>query len=265
MADTSINALLVEGSPGNAYLLREMLVNERTAELYVANRDLQREIVVRRRAEKQICDALREKVLLLQESHDRAKSNLQVIASLLDMQTSYTQDAEAHRVLRESLNRVWVMAFAEEQLYQDSDLDRIDLANFIQSIVNYLRSGYGDPNTPAVIQVEVGGVELDLDTAVVCGLIINEWVSNALKHAFLPDSPAGQVYVAVRPLAGGHCLLTASDDGIGLPPDVEPLAPRSLGLHLAYVLAQQLGGTLEVDRTNGTCYALRFPHPGIGQ
>ncbi len=109
------------------------MVNERTAELYVANQELQREVVVRRHAEEQIGAALREKVVLLQEIHDRVKNNLQVIASLLDMQTSYTQNAEAHRVLRESMNRVRAMAFAEEQLYQASDLARIDLADYVRA------------------------------------------------------------------------------------------------------------------------------------
>jgi two-component sensor histidine kinase/CheY-like chemotaxis protein len=241
------------------------LVNERTAELYVANQDLQREVVVRRRAERQIRDALREKVVLLQEIHDRVKNNLQVIASLLDMQTSYTQDGEAHRALRESLNRVRAMAFAEEQLYQASDLSRIDLADYVQGIVSYLVDIYSDAEAPAMIQVEVDSVKLDLDTAVACGLIVNEWVSNALKHAFPPGSGPGQVYVAVRPLAEGHCLLTVSDDGIGLPEDVDPHAPQSLGLRLAHMLAQQLDGKLEADRAGGTCYAMRFPLPGMSQ
>jgi two-component sensor histidine kinase/CheY-like chemotaxis protein len=241
------------------------LVNERTAELYAANQDLQREVLIRRRAEKQIREALREKVVLLQEIHDRVKNNLQVIASLLDMQTSYTQDGEAHRVLRESLNRVRAMAFAEEQLYQASDLARIDLADYVQGIVGYLLDIYSKPEAPALIQVEVDHVELDLDTAVACGLIVNEWVSNALKHAFPSGFSTGQVYVAVRPLAEGHCLMTVCDDGIGLPPDVDPLEPSTLGLRLALMLARQLDGSLEVDRQDGTCYALRFPLPGMSQ
>jgi two-component sensor histidine kinase len=241
------------------------LVDERTSELYVANQDLQREVAIHRRAEKQIRDALREKVVLLQEIHDRANNNLQVVASLLDMQTSYTQDGEAHRVLRESLNRVKAIAFAEEQFYQAPDLARIDLADYVQSIVSYLLDIYSDPKPPVAIQVEVDRVELDLDSAVACGLIVNEWVSNALKHAFPTHSPAGQVYVAVRPLAGDHCLLTVCDDGVGLPSDVNPQAPDSLGLRLAHMLSQQLAGKLEVDRESGTCYTLRFPLPGISQ
>jgi two-component sensor histidine kinase len=157
------------------------------------------------------------------------------------------------------------MAFAEEQLYQASDLSRIDLAEYVQGIVGYLVDVYSNADDPATIQVEVDSVELDLDTAVACGLIVNEWVSNALKHAFPPGYTRGQVYVAVRPLAKGHCLLAVSDDGIGLPEDVDPHAPQSLGLRLARMLAEQLDGSLEADRASGTCYALRFPLPGMSQ
>lgn len=241
------------------------MVNERTAELYVANQELKREVVVRRHAEEQMRAALREKVVLLQEIHDRVKNNLQVIASLLDMQSSYTQDAEAHRVLRESMNRVRAMAFAEEQLYQASDLARIDLADYVEGIVSHLLDMYSDPGHPVVPRVEVEHVELDLDTAVACGLIVNELVSNALKHAFPPDSRTGHVRVAVHSLAGEQCLMTVSDDGVGLPRDVDPHAPNSLGLRVAHMLVQQLEGTLEVDRRAGTSYTLQFPLPGKSQ
>jgi two-component sensor histidine kinase len=242
------------------------LVERRTAKLLQANEDLRREIAEREKAEKQLRASLQEKEVLLLEVHDRVKNNLQVIASLLDMQSIYTQDPEARHVLRESQSRVRTMAIAQETLYQQPDLATLDLADYVHNIVGYLLSTYAEHTDPIEIEVQVDDIQLDLSTAIACGMIINELVSNALKHAF-PDQSSteeGKIRVELGSQDDGGFILTISDNGTGLGSDVEPQSPESLGLRVAHMMTQQLRGTMEVDRQAGTAFILTFPAPRDG-
>jgi two-component sensor histidine kinase/CheY-like chemotaxis protein len=242
------------------------LVDERTSELWQANEQLRREVRVRKRAEEQIRTVLREKEVLLQELHDRVRNNLQVIASLLDMQTAYAEDPEARHALRESQNRVRALSFAQDALYQQADLATIDLAAYVHSIVEYLVEVYGNRDGCIAVEIQVDGLQLDLDTAVTCGMIINELASNALKHAFPAHWPGeeGLVRVELRPQGSGDFALIVRDNGLGLGPTIDPGGSQSLGLRLVAMLVRQLKGTMELDRQEGTAFTISFPASGFG-
>lgn len=240
------------------------LVDERTAELWQANEKLRREVQVRKHAEEQIRAALREKEVLLHELHDRVRNNLQVIASLLDMQAAYTEDPEARHALRESQNRVRSLAFAQDTLYQQVDLATIDVAAYVRSIVDYLIEVYGNRDGGIAVDVRVESLQLDLDTAVTCGMIINELASNALKHAFPADWPGeeGLIRVELCAQGSGDYALIVRDNGTGLAPALDPGDPQSLGLRLVTMLVEQLGGMMELDRRGGTAFKISFPASG---
>jgi two-component sensor histidine kinase len=242
------------------------LVGERTSELQQANEKLRREVKVRRRAEEQIRAVLREKEVLLQELHDRVRNNLQVIASLLDMQAAYSDAPQARQVLRESQNRVRALSFAQDTLYQQEDLAAIDLSTYVHTIVAYLLDVYGNRDGAVAVDVQVDGLQLDLDTAVACGMIISELVSNALKHAYPADwvHQESLIRVVMRAPGAGDYTLMVSDNGVGLGPALDPQSPQSLGLRLVTMLAGQLGGAMELDRQGGTAFRIKFRVPGNG-
>jgi len=240
------------------------LVEERTSELWQANENLRREVEERKRAEQQIRAALREKEVLIQEIHDRVKNNLQVIASLLDMQSSYAEAPQARHVLRESQNRVRALAFAQDALYQQADLATIDFAAYVHNIVGYLVEVYGNRDGTVSVEIQVDDFQLDLDTAMACGMIINELASNALKHAFPPEWPGegGLLRVELSTQGKGDCTLIVRDNGVGLGLALDPQDAQSLGLRLATMFAAQLGGPLELDRRGGTAFTIKFPASG---
>jgi two-component sensor histidine kinase/CheY-like chemotaxis protein len=244
------------------------LVEEQTTELREANEQLRQEVVERKRAEGQVRASLQEKEVLLLEIHDRVKNNLQVISSLLDMQSGYVGDRQALKVLRESQDRIRAIALVHERLYASADLARIDVAQYLESNVDYLCGIYGQRAAGVALKVWAQDVALNIDTAIPCGLIVTELVSNALQHAFpagrdkdLAADDAKEIAVEMRSEGDGLLSLTVSDNGIGLPPVVDPATAESLGLRLVALLTQQLRGTLELDRSTGTAFMIRFPTP----
>ncbi len=228
------------------------------------------DVTERVRAEEQVKASLREKETLLQEIHHRVKNNLAVISSLLKLQAETIQDERVHVAFRESQNRIQAMVRIHEHLYRSSDLARIDMAQYVRGVANHLLRSFG---TRAIaLRIDVADVELDIDRATPCGLIINELVSNALKHAFPPGwqeadklHPAEsgpKVSVGLR-LHGGQCELTVGDNGVGLPGDlqIESMGHESLGLRLVNLLSRQLEGDLQVDREGGAIFRLTFAVP----
>jgi PAS domain S-box-containing protein len=208
----------------------------------------------------QVETSLREKEVMLQEIHHRVKNNLQVISSLLDMQSLTVDDATTLQVLQDSQSRVRSMALVHEKLYQSPDLASIDVAEYVYSVAAYLRQVYSTQGREITLDVQVDAVSLDLDTAIPCGLIINELVSNALKHAFPPEETGGgKVRIALRSPGDGQLSLMVSDDGVGMPPDMDFETPQTLGLQLVDLLTQQIEGTLDLDRDGGTTFEIRFP------
>lgn len=218
-----------------------------------------RDVTERQRAEKQIQASLQEKEVLLKEIHHRVKNNLQVILSLLKLQSSYTTDPQTLQMFQESQNRIRSMALIHELLYQSQDLARIDFGSYIHTLVNQLARTY-TVSTGAIaweINVEPPVIQLTIDTALPCGLLINELVSNALKYAF-PTGQPGTIRISLQACNNQEFLLVISDNGLGISSDLDFRHTDSLGLQLVCGTTAQLGGTIELDRTQGTTFTIRF-------
>ena len=235
----------------------EIRVDERTAELAKANEALQAEIAERKRVEEQIKASLREKEVLLKEIHHRVKNNLQVVSSMLQLQSRSIKDEETAEMFQESRNRVRSMALVHERLYQSKDLARVDFARYIRNLASYLGRSYGVNTNVIQLKTNLHDVFLGVDTAIPCGLILNELVSNCLKHAF-PDGREGEIRIELRSDGNGEFTLMVSDNGVGLLEDLDFRNTESLGLQLVNTLVNQLEGTIELDRRGGTAFKITF-------
>jgi two-component sensor histidine kinase/integral membrane sensor domain MASE1 len=236
----------------------EQRVVERTAELTEANEQRNLEIEERKRAEEQLKDSLIEKEMLLSEVHHRVKNNMQVIISLLRLQAKEIKDKKYAAMLEESRNRIESMALIHEKLYESKDFSNIDFSDYVNSLAGNLFRSYGMKVDRLKLNIEIKDVRLGLDNAVPCGLIINELVSNSIKHAF-PEGSDGRIIVSLGLINENEIELIVSDDGIGLPQDVDIRASRTMGLQLVMILAEhQLKGKVEVQRANGTAYNIQF-------
>ena len=222
------------------------------------NRELEREVAERRRAEEQLAASLREKVVLLKEIHHRVKNNLQVISSLLNLQSHNTGDAEALAGFRESRTRIESMALIHEKLYESDDLARLDLGEYLEALADNVFDSYETNHQRVGLTVAVEAVQLDVDRAIQCGLIANELVSNSLKHAF-PEGRSGGIAISLQGDDDGHAVLTVRDDGVGLPPGLDPERLDSLGLQLVCDLATQLEGQVAWRSEGGAVFEVRFP------
>jgi PAS domain S-box-containing protein len=235
----------------------EHRVRERTAELARVNEALRAEIAEREKAEERIRASLREKEVLLKEIHHRVRNNLQVVSSLLNLQSAHIDDPRTLGILQETKDRVRSIALVHEKLYQSRDLARIDVGEYLRSVARNLTRSYGVDPARIAVQLEVAPAEFAVDTVIPCGLIINELVVNAIKHAF-PDGKKGRIRIQLDSLGEGRFALRVSDDGVGLPPGLELGRTGSLGLQLVDTLAQQLGGTLGRVAGEGTTFEVRF-------
>lgn len=276
------NAQLFEQVQNHAKHLEGEVV-ERTRDLTLANEQLQREVTERTKAEEQIKASLKEKEVLLKEIHHRVKNNLQVISSLLSLQSGYIKDKEFFEMFVESQNRVRSMALIHEKLYQSRDLARIDFAEYIRNLTGHLLDSYRGRTGAIDLKIHVEEVSLGIDKAIPCGLIINELVSNSLKHAFpmyaktdlspLSDrlhecdllSSRGEIQVELAPDMQKDELETRSrftlivrDNGVGFPKDLDFRNTRSLGLQLVTTLTDQLKGTITLNNRNGTEFKITF-------
>ncbi len=225
-----------------------------------------RDITRRKRVEAELRAALREKDVLLREVHHRVKNNLQVISSLMDLQSNYITNEKILRMFQESQNRIRSMALIHEKLYQSSGLMRIDFKAYLQNLTTHLFRSFGVSAYIINLTLDVEDVFLDLDTAVPCALIINELVSNALKYAF-PDSwrqaqdKEAKLCITLREEAD-RLILVVKDNGVGLPAELDIKQTNSLGLRLVLMLARQLKATLDIERRDGTIFTLTFAMPG---
>jgi PAS domain S-box-containing protein len=237
-------------------IARQVSMGIENAQLY---EKAQQELADRKRAQDRMQASLQEKEVLLKEIHHRVKNNLQVISSLLDMQALSTQNPEAIEVLEDSQHRVKTMAFVHERLYQSEDLASIDVAEYVESLTNHLLTAYEGRAGAIALDLRIDDVVLDLDTAVATGLIINELVSNSLKHAFPPQGEGeGEILVALGSLDDDRLELQVCDNGVGLPPDLDVQDSQSLGLRLVNMLTQQLRGALDLDRSAGAAFRITF-------
>jgi two-component sensor histidine kinase len=194
---------------------------------------------------------------MLKEVHHRVKNNLQVIASLLNLQANYVRDAQAFGMFKESQQRVQSMALIHERLYHADDATRIDFTDYTRTLAAHLMSSYSPGSAAIALQLQVDNITLGIDTAVPCGLIIHELVANALKHAF-PAGKPGEIRLVLRASGAARFMLLVSDNGIGFPPSIDFRHAASLGLRLVHTLTEQLEGTIEFQSNGGTTVTITF-------
>ncbi|MBN2378486.1 tetratricopeptide repeat protein [candidate division WOR-3 bacterium] len=236
----------------------EMEKKEKEAEIYrLRNVELEAEIVERRKVEEQIKASLEEKEVLLREVHHRVKNNLQVISSLLNLQSRYGKDKNMLRIFDQSQNRIESMALIHEKLYESEDLARIDLKEYLQKLTSSLFASYKIQSNKVALQINISDVLLGIEKAIPLALIINELISNSLQHAF-PEGKKGRISIDLKEDKENY-LLTLVDNGIGLPQDFDIDNSKSLGLRLVKMLVDQLQGDLNFTGKKGTEFNIKFP------
>ncbi|MBF0318374.1 MAG: response regulator [Nitrospirae bacterium] len=236
----------------------EELVDKRTAELQNTNDLLQNEIIERTKAEQLATQSLKDKEVLLREIHHRVKNNLQIVSSLLDLQTKYIKDPETLHMFKDSQNRLKTMALLHEKLYQSDNMAEIDFAKYLTNLLEHLYRSYCIDTANISMATDIEKATIGLDTAVPCGLIVNELVSNSLKHAFKGDG-RGKLFIRLENLSKGRFKLTVSDTGVGMPAGIDLKSAKTLGLRLVNALVtEQLDGSIEFDSANGTSFRIFF-------
>jgi two-component sensor histidine kinase len=219
---------------------------------------VQAELTERQRAEAQLTASLQEKEVLLKEIHHRVKNNLQIISSLLSLQSEAIADPDLLIQFQDSQDRVRSMALVHETLYQSQDLARLDMAPYIHTLSAQLLQSYSVDPSRLDLRIQADRLLLDLDQAIPCGLILNELLTNAFKYAF-PSDQAGVVQVALYSVTAQQARLVVRDTGIGFPADIDFRHTATLGLQLVDMLTEQLGGTITLERDGGTTFTLTFP------
>ncbi len=207
------------------------------------------DISQRVRIEEEMRASLREKEVLLKEIHHRVKNNMQIIVSMLYLQSTEIKDPVSIQLYKETQDRVKSMALIHEKLYQSPDLEEVDFHAYVDHLLEYLARSYGVDRARIQLDPVVDNLALNLDVAVPCGLILNELVSNSLKYAF-PGGRAGYVRVSVTE-RDGHTRISVSDDGVGLPPGFKMESTGSLGLRLVSTLTSQINGNLSFSSAPG--------------
>jgi PAS domain S-box-containing protein len=213
--------------------------------------------VHRKRAEAQIKAQLQEKDVLLKEVHHRVKNNMQVISSLLNLQSRRVKDSAVLEMFKESQRRIRSMALIHERLYQSSDLSRIEFSQYLRNLAIHLFHSYQADSQRIQLRIDAEVVHLNINTAIPCGLIVNELVSNALKHGF-PEGRKGQLEIALHRVAGDGYMLQVKDDGVGIPEGLDFRKTETLGMQIINTLVGQIDGRLELDCREGTTFQFRF-------
>ena len=217
------------------------------------------DITDRKRAEVQLHASLREKDILLREIHHRVKNNMQVIIGLLDLQASSSGNPELMEMLNKGQSRIRSMALVHEKLYASKDFTRINLAGYLRTLSQDLFQSYKINPGKIDLIIQTDGVYVDINKAIPCGLVLNELISNVLKHAF-PGDRQGELKIIIREEKNTEMEIVVRDNGMGLPDDVDIHQPRTMGLNLVNGLVKkQLKGQMEVRRDNGTEIRIKFP------
>jgi len=248
--------LLVDGKVKWVREKAELQFNEKDE--CIRGTGVTQDITGQKQAEKRIKENLKEKEVLLSEIHHRVKNNMQIISSLLKLQSAKIEDKKYVDMFKDSENRIRSMALVHEKLYQSKDFSSIDFKGYVKSIANLLIRNYSVNPDKIKLNTEIEDIPLGLDNAIPCGLIINELISNSLKYAF-PKDREGEIKIVLRAINSHEIELTVSDDGIGIPAEIDARETESLGLQLVYILAEnQLEGSIELDRESGTAFRIRF-------
>ena len=215
------------------------------------------DITERKRAENQIKASLAEKEVLLREIHHRVKNNMQIISSLLNLQAGSIKEKDDLKMIKDSQSRIRSMALIHEQLYKSQDFSRINFSDYVQRLaVHLFQFNQVDPNL-IQLKTDLEDAFLDIQTAIPCGLILNELVTNSLKHAF-PQGQRGEIGLGLHPLKDRTYQMIVRDTGVGLSQDVDFRNPKSFGLQIVTMLVDQLEGKMEVEREGGTTFKIFF-------
>ncbi len=236
----------------------ERRVEKRTSELWMMNETLQKEIAGRIKTSEQLENSLQEKEVLLKEIHHRVKNNLQIVSSLLRLSSHRIEDESIMRLLRECENRIKSMSLVHEELYQHHDLARIDLKKYLEKLVLNLFQAFQVDEERLKFSLDVKDVSLNITKAIPCGLILNELLTNSLKHAF-PKERKGIIEISIDLKEDGKYLMRVKDDGVGLPPKFNHETCDTLGFKIVRNLTQQLNGSLSLKSDGGTEVAIIFP------
>jgi PAS domain S-box-containing protein len=216
-----------------------------------------RDITERKQAEERIRTSLREREVMLREIHHRVKNNMQIISSLLRLQSRQIKDKRVLDIFNVGQNRIRSMALIHESLYQSIDLSKINFSDYIKRLTTHLLSMYRAGMNRIRMNVNVSHVFLDINRAIPCGLIINELVSNSLKHAF-PDGKKGEIRIVMKANKRGKHTLVVRDTGVGFPEDLDFYRTETLGMQLVTDLVSQLEGTIKLKRDKGTEFRIIF-------
>ena len=227
--------------------------NKEVVEISAIGHDITEKIA----ANEKIQQSLQEKEVLLKEVHHRVKNNLQVISSILNLQSSYVKDQNTLNILKESQNRIKSMAFIHESLYQTKDFSNINFSEYIINLSRNLVNTYSDTSRKIKLIFDVETIFLNLDLAIPSGLIINEIVSNSIKYAFGKKDNDDKITIAMH-TEGELLKLVVSDNGIGMPKNIDFRNTESLGLQLVVTLVDQINGDIQIDNSKGTQYTIKF-------
>jgi len=251
---TDLNILIGAGIIIAMMFIRQILALEESNEARRLLESNQKKLEIR---EQQIKSSLEEKEVLLKEIHHRVKNNMQIISSLLSLQSRYVKDEDDGEIFKECQNRVRSMAMIHENLYRSPNLAEINLQEYLQSLITGLFSSYGANPQLIITQMDLEKVSVDIDKFISCGLIINELISNSLKYAF--PSNEGEITLSLRRLDGNELEMVVADDGVGFPENLDFRRTESLGLQLVNNLVKQLDGEIELENTRGTKFTIKFP------
>lgn len=224
------------------------------ARLRVLNGDLEERT-------RELSGTLREREVLLQEVHHRVKNNLQVVSSLINMQVRKLEDGASRSSLQECQTRVQAIALIHEKLYQSSDYARVPFSDYARSLASNIFHATGVSPDSIELELVIDDLELPVDKAIPCGLLLNELITNALKHGF-SEGRSGTIRVELGPCGNGRLALAVIDNGVGLPPDLDLRNSDSLGLQLVGTLVEQLDAQLQIQSTAGASFRITFPAGG---
>jgi PAS domain S-box-containing protein len=215
------------------------------------------DITQRKEVEEKLEKTLEEKNILMKEIYHRVKNNLMVISSLLNLQSSYIKDKNTQEIFKESQNRAKSMALIHEKLYRSGDLKNINFAEYIENLSNDLYYAYTKDKRLVKLILDVDEITLDVETSIPLGLILNELLTNSLKHAF-PEGREGKIMVEMHREYNGRFILSINDDGIGFPEDIDIENTESLGMRIVTSLIEQIEGEIKLERENGTKFTITF-------
>jgi PAS domain S-box-containing protein len=253
-AKTSCEVILSKDSYPPVYVHIEGIVSDEGQKCFAAVVD----ITERRKAEEKLAESLGQKEMLLRELHHRVKNNMQVISSLLRLQAVTLDNTRAVEIFKECQNRIKAMSLIHEKFYLSRDLSNIDFETYVKDLIKTLTQSYGISQDKITLDVNIENVSLEIDTAISCGMIINELISNSLKYAF-PQSAKGHIGISILPAGENQVELIISDNGIGIPAELDFQKTGTLGLQLVNTFVKdQLEGEIELDRSAGTRFKIKF-------